>query len=66
MTLLAEHIEETYRTTLEHWVFNTEFGQSFLDESTHLTRLRDARQVAFHICHETGHTCLTERFGHYL
>ena len=66
MTLFTEYVEEANRTSLELGVLNAEFRQSLLDEPTHLTRLGDAGEVAFHVGHETGDACLTERFCHHL
>ena len=43
-----------------------ELWQSLLDESTHLTYLRDTAQVAFHVSHKTRYTSLTESLGHHL
>ena len=66
MTLLAEDIEEPDGARLELRIIDTEFWQSFLDESTQSARLRYTGEVAFHIGHEARHPRLAECFGQHL
>ena len=66
MSLLAEHVEEPYRTRLELGVLYSKLRQTFLYESAHLASLADARHIAFHVGHETGDTNLAERLGQHL
>ena len=64
VTLFAEDVIETYRTSLELWVRNLEFGEALLDEATHLSYLRDTAEVTFHVGHEAGNACLAEGLCH--
>ena len=64
MPLFAVDIIETYGTSLELGILDAELRQTLLDEATHLTHLRDTREVAFHVGHETGYACLTEGLGY--
>ena len=66
MALLTIHIKEACRATMELRIFDAEFRTAFLNETTHLSRLANSRQVTFHVSHETRDTCLTERFGQHL
>ena len=66
MSLLAEHVINSYRATGELGILNTEFRHSLLDESAHGSRLADAAQVSLHVGHEAGNTCLTESFCKHL
>ena len=66
MSLFAEHIVETNRTSLELRIFESKFRQPFLNESAHFARLTDAGKVAFHVGHETGHADLAEGFSQHL
>ena len=64
MTLFAEYVEETDGTALELRILDAELRQSLLDETTHLTCLRDAAQVALHVGHETWYASLTKSLGY--
>ena len=66
VALLAIHVEETCRATVELWVFDAKLRATLLDEATHLSRLADTREVAFHVGHEARHACFAERFGEHL
>ena len=63
MSLFSKHIEKTHRTTLKLRCFEAKFGQAFLYEARQFAYLTDARQIAFHIGHETWHTSLAKTFG---
>ena len=66
VTLFAIHVEETCGAAVEVGVLDAKFGAALLDEAAHLSRLADAREVAFHIGHEARHTSLAEGFGKHL
>ena len=66
MTLFAEYVKEADGTRLKLRVLNAELWQTLLDKTTHLTDLRDATEVALHVSHKTGYTCLTESLCHHL
>ena len=66
VAFLAEDVVEADRCAVELRVGNAEFLAAFLDERGHLSCLRDAREVAFHVGHEAGYACLGERLGQHL
>ena len=66
MALFAKHVVEADRTTLELGVLDAELWHALLDEAAEFSYLRDTREVALHVGHEAGHTCLTECLGHHL
>ena len=68
MALFTEHIVETYRAALELKVcsVHSPFGAALFDEFAETSRLRDTREVALHVRHETGNTGLRESLGQYL
>lgn len=66
IALLAKYIVESHWTGFELRVGDTELILTFLNEGRKFACLRDAREVALHVCHEARHTCLTESFGKHL
>ena len=66
VALLAEDVEEAHGASLEFGIGDAEGVLAFLDEAAHGARLADAAEVAFHIGHEAGDTCLAEGLGHHL
>ena len=66
MALLAEDVVEAHRTGLKFRILNAEFRQPLLYKTAELAFLADAGEVAFHVGHEAGYSCLAEGFGHHL
>ena len=63
MALFAIHVEEASRAAMEVRVLDAKLRAAFFNEAAHLSRLADARQVAFHVGHETRYASLAEAFG---
>ena len=68
VALLPKYIVETDRAALELQGrgIHAPFSTAFFDELAQSSRLRNAREVAFHVGHETWYTSLRESFGQHL